>query len=431
MTTVVFIALFFGLLLVGLPVAYTMLVTSAIYILIAGLPELQLTLRASGGIESFSLLAIPMFLLAGNLMNGMGVTERIFNFAGVLVRHVTGGLGHVNVVASILFAGMSGSAVADAGGLGAVEIKAMEQNGYSRRFSAAVTAASATMGPIIPPSITLVVYGFLAEESVGRLFLGGALPGLLVGFALMVIVYFLVKTGREEAPRLPRANFREVVSAFLRALPALMAPVILLGGILGGVFTPTEASVVVVLYILIIGSFTLGFDLPTIRDALVSTARTTASTLFIISVSAVFGWIISVQQIPVKLVDGMEGLLVSKDAAIAVIIVILLIVGMFMEVLAALVLLAPTLLAIATTFDIDTVHLGVMVVVTMMIGTITPPVGLVLFTVMSVARIRMGELVRSLLPFYFAMVVVAILVAFFPRITLFLPDLLMPVAQQN
>ncbi|WP_349295506.1 TRAP transporter large permease (plasmid) [Thioclava sp. 'Guangxiensis'] len=430
MTTIIFLMLFFGLLGLGLPVAYTMLVTSAVYMLIAGLPDLQLTLRASGGVESFSLLAIPMFLFAGNLMNGLGVTERIFNFAGVLVRHVTGGLGHVNVVASILFAGMSGSAVADAGGLGAVEIKAMEQNGYSTRFSAAVTAASATIGPIIPPSITLVVYGFLSEESVGRLFLGGALPGLLVGLALMAIVYVLVKTGRESAPRLPRASAGEVGTAFLRALPALMAPVILLGGILAGIFTPTEASVVVVIYILIIGSISLGFDLRTILKSLEDTARTTASTLFIIAVSAVFGWIISIQQIPVQLVDAMQGMFVSKEAAIALIIIILLIVGMFMEVLAALVLLTPTLLNIAHSFEIDTVHLGVMVVVTMMIGTITPPVGLVLYTVMNVAKIKMGELVRSLLPFYLAMVVAAILVAFIPQITLFLPDLLMPVAQK-
>ncbi|MCA0998187.1 TRAP transporter large permease [Alloyangia pacifica] len=429
MTTAIFLISFFGLLILGLPVAYTMLVTSAVYILMAGLPEIQLTMRASGGIESFSLLAIPMFLLAGNLMNGMGVTERIFNFAGVLVRHITGGLGHVNVVASILFAGMSGSAVADAGGLGAVEIKAMEQAGYSKRFSAAVTAASATMGPIIPPSITLVVYGFLAEESVGRLFLGGALPGLLTGFALMVIIYVLVVTGREDAPRLPRASFSEVVSAFWAALPALMAPVILLGGILAGVFTPTEASVVVVLYILVIGSISMGFDRALIVEALLGTVRTSASTLFIIAVSAVFGWIISIQRLPIEMVNMMQDLFVSKAAAIALIIVILLIVGMFMEVLAALVLLVPTLLAIASSFDIDTVHLGVTVVVTMMIGTITPPVGLVLYTVMTVARVGMGELTRALAPFYVAMIVVALLVAFVPQITLFLPDLLMPTAQ--
>jgi len=426
MSTAVLLLMFFGLMLAGLPVAYTMLVTSAVYILASGLPPIQLTLRASGGIESFSLLAIPMFLLAGNLMNGMGVTERIFNFAGVLVRHITGGLGHVNVVASIIFAGMSGSAVADAGGLGAVEIQAMEKAGYSRRFSAAVTAASATIGPIIPPSITLVVYGFLAEESVGRLFLGGAIPGLVMGLGLMVIIYILVATGREKAPRLQRASLAEVGIAFWRALPALMAPVILLGGILGGVFTPTEASVVVVLYILVIGSFTLGFDRHQIGQALLNTVRTTASTLFIIAVSAVFGWIISVQRLPIEMVGMMQDLFVSKEAAIALIVVILLFVGMFMEVLAALVLLVPTLLAIAHTFGIDTVHLGVMVVVTMMIGTITPPVGLVLYTVMSVAKIGMGELTRGLLPFYLAMVCVALLVAFFPQITLFLPDLLMP-----
>lgn len=426
MTTGIFLILFFGLLFLGLPVAYTMLVSSAIYILMAGLPDLQLTLRVSGGIESFSLLAIPMFLLAGNLMNGMGVTERIFNFAGVLVRHITGGLGHVNVVASIIFAGMSGSAVADAGGLGAVEIKAMERAGYSRRFSAAVTAASATMGPIIPPSITLVVYAFLAEESVGRLFLGGAVPGLLTGFGLMIIIYFLVATGREEAPKLPRASLSEVGTAFWRALPALMAPVILLGGILAGIFTPTEASVVVVLYIMLIGSIYLGFDRRLIMHAILSTVRTTAATLFIIAVSSVFGWIISVQRLPLEIVHLMEGFFVSKEAAIALVILLLLIVGMFMEVLAALVLLVPTLLAIATNFDIDTVHLGVTIVVTMMIGTITPPVGLVLYTVMAVSDIRMGDLSRALLPFYIIMVCVALLIAFVPQITLFLPNLLMP-----
>nr|WP_321981383.1 TRAP transporter large permease [uncultured Cohaesibacter sp.] len=426
MTTGIFLILFFGLLFLGLPVAYTMLVSSAIYILMAGLPDLQLTLRVSGGIESFSLLAIPMFLLAGNLMNGMGVTERIFNFAGVLVRHITGGLGHVNVVASIIFAGMSGSAVADAGGLGAVEIKAMERAGYSRKFSAAVTAASATMGPIIPPSITLVVYAFLAEESVGRLFLGGAVPGLLTGFGLMIIIYFLVATGREEAPKLPRASLSEVGTAFWRALPALMAPVILLGGILAGIFTPTEASVVVVLYIMLIGSIYLGFDRRLIMHAILSTVRTTAATLFIIAVSSVFGWIISVQRLPLEIVHLMEGFFVSKEAAIALVILLLLIVGMFMEVLAALVLLVPTLLAIATNFDIDTVHLGVTIVVTMMIGTITPPVGLVLYTVMAVSDIRMGDLSRALLPFYIIMVCVALLIAFVPQITLFLPNLLMP-----
>lgn len=429
MTTILFLLVFFGLLLVGLPIAYTMLASSALYILISGLPEIQLTLRASGGVESFSLLAIPMFLLAGNLMNGMGVTERIFAFAGVLVRHITGGLGHVNIVSSLIFAGMSGSAVADAGGLGAVEVRAMEQAGYSRRFAAAITAASATMGPIIPPSITLVVYAFLAEESVGRLFLGGLIPGLLVAVGLMVVVFALVSTRREPAPRLPRASFSEVVVAFRRALPALMAPVILLGGILAGIFTPTEASVVVVLYILLIGSLTLNFDRHQVCEALLGSVRTTGATLFIIAVSAVFGWIISIQQFPVHFVSLLNDLFVSKAAAIALVIVILLVVGMFMEVLAALVLLVPTLLAIAGAFDIDTVHLGVTVVVVMMVGTITPPVGLVLYTVMSVARVSMWELTRTLIPFYLVMVAVGALVAFVPDITLFLPDLLMPQAR--
>jgi TRAP-type transport system large permease protein len=424
MTTAVFLILFFALLAIGCPIAYAMLIVSGGYMALAGLPILQLTLKTAGGIGGFTLLAVPMFLLAGNLMNTMGVTERLFRFAGVLVRHIPGGLGQVNIVASVIFAGMSGSAVADAGGLGAVEIKAMREAGYSKRFSAAITAASATIGPVIPPSITMVVYAFLSEESVGRLFLGGAIPGLLMALSMMVCVVILARIGREPMPVFERAGFGEVWRAFVAALPPLMAPVILFFGIVTGVFTPTEASVVVVLYVFLIGLFYLGFDARQVFQAILQTVRTTAAAMFIIAVSHVFSWIITIQQVPAHLTEFLGASVTGRTTIMLLMVATLLIVGMFMEVLAALILLVPTFLVLAGPFGIDTVHLGVVVVVTMMIGTITPPVGLVLFTVMSVAGIPMGELVRGLWPFYLAIFVVVLIVALVPEVSLFLPNLL-------
>jgi tripartite ATP-independent transporter DctM subunit len=423
MTTAAFLLLFFSLLAIGCPIAYAMLIASAGYMALSDLPILQLTLRTTSGIDSFTLLAVPMFLFAGNLMNSMGVTERLFRFAGVLVRHVSGGLGQVNVVASIVFAGMSGSAVADAGGLGAVEIRAMRQAGYSRRFSAAITAASATIGPVIPPSITMVIYAFLSEDSVGRLFLAGAIPGLAMAGAMMVAVYFIARGGSENMPTFERAGAREVWDAFIGALPTLLAPAILLFGILGGIFTPTEASVVVVVYVFVIGVFYLDFDRAQIFHAVLQTVRTTSAAMFIIAVSHAFSWIITIQQVPARLTAFLGAEVESATVIMMLMVAVLLVVGMFMEVLAALILLVPTFLVLAQAFGIDTVHLGVVVVVVMMIGTITPPVGLVLFTVMAVANISMGELVRGLWPFYLAIFVVAMLVALFPQISLFLPNL--------
>ncbi len=425
MSTAVFLGLFFTLLLLRCPIAYAMLVASAIYLTTTPLPELQLTLKTANGVDKFTLLAVPMFLLAGNLMNSMGVTQRIFRFAGVLVRHIPGGLGHVNVVASVIFAGMSGSAVADAGGLGAVEIRAMREARYSDRLSAAITAASATIGPVIPPSITMVIFAYLADESVGRLFLAGAVPGLIMALSLMVIIYLIAKTGRETLPPLPRAGLRETWEAFRGAVLPMLAPVILIAGILGGVFTPTEASVVVVLYVLAIGVVTLNFDARQIGRALLQTVRTTAATQFIIAVSAIFGWIITIEQVPMQVVSVLAANIGSQTEALLFIVLILLIVGMFMEVIAALILLTPTLLMIASAFAIDPVHLGVVTVVTMMIGTITPPVGLVLYTVMAVARIPMQRLVMGLLPFYAALLIAALIVALVPQTALWLPTLLM------
>jgi TRAP-type transport system large permease protein len=423
METALFLIAFFGLLALRCPVSYAMLVTSAGYLLIRGLPPLQLTLKTAVGVDSFPLLAIPLFLFAGNLMNALGITERIFAFASALVRHIAGGLGHVNVLASIIFAGMSGSAVADAGGLGAVEMKAMRQNGYPNDFSAAITAASATIGPVIPPSITMVIYGFLAEESVGRLFLAGVFPGLLMGLCMSVMIYAFAKLGTYHCPTLPRAGAAELWLTFRRALLPILAPVILIGGILGGIFTPTEAGVVVVVYVLMIGMIYLRFDRRQILDAMIATVRTSAATLFIIATSMIFGWIITVQQVPTQITELFAAHLDSRWVVMLFIILILLVLGAVMEVIAALILMVPTFLVLGVHFGLDPIHLGVIVVLTMMIGTITPPVGLVLYTVMVVADLPMERLVRAIWPFYVALLAAVILVAVFPQIALWLPNL--------
>ena len=424
MDTLLFLLLFLLLIVVRCPVSYGMLISSAVFLVAQGMPQIQLTLKTAVGVDAFPLLAIPLFLFAGNLMNAMGITDRIFGFASALVRHITGGLGHVNVVASIIFAGMSGSAVADAGGLGAVELKAMREAGYDPAFSASITAASATIGPVIPPSITMVIYGFLAEESVGKLFLAGVFPGLLMGLCMSALIYIFAKTGKYRCPVLPRATLVELWTAFRRAFLPMMAPIILVGGILGGIFTPTEAGVVVVVYVLLMGMVYLRFDWRGIYGAMLQTVRTSAATLFIIATSMIFGWIITIQQVPDQVTQLLATYIDSKSVVILFIILVLLTLGAFMEVIAALILMVPTFLVLGDHYGLDPIHLGVITVLTMMIGTITPPVGLVLYTVMSVARMPMETLVKAIWPFYLALVVAVLLVAFVPEIALWLPNLI-------
>jgi TRAP-type transport system large permease protein len=420
---VILVGLLLVLLALGCPVAFAMIIASVTFLLTSHLPVLQLAQKIAGGVDSFPLLAIPMFLLAGGLMNTMGITDRIFTFAQVLVRHVTGGLGHVNVLASIIFAGMSGSAVADAGGLGTVEIKAMRDAGYDRDFSAAITGASAVIGPVIPPSITMVIYGFLAEESVGRLFLAGAIPGLLMGVSMMVLIYAMARLRIYECPRFPRAGLGEIWSAFQGAILPILAPVILLAGIISGVFTPTEAGVVVVLYVLLIGIVQLRFSFRHVRDAAIEAVRTTCATMWIIAASMIYGWIIIIQKVPDQVVTALSTHIDSVNTVFAFVIVTLLLFGMILEAIPVMLITVPTFIALGDAYQIDPVHLGVVVVVTMMIGSITPPVGLTLFTVMKVAGLPMDRMVRAIWPFYLAIFVVILATVYVPSVALWLPDL--------
>ena len=363
------------LLLLRVPIGFCLMLSAFSYILVDGnLPWAIMTQRLEAGVQSFTLLAVPFFVLAGKLMNATGVTDRIFNLARALVGHIPGGLGHANIVASIFFAGMSGAAVADAGGLGTIEIEAMRKDGYDTEFAAAVTAASSTIGPIIPPSIPIIVYAVFSETSVAALFAAGVIPGLLLGVALMIMVYYYAK--RRNYPCHKRVSLRELGVTTVKAIPPLLTPAILIGGILGGVFTPTEAGAVAVLYTLVLGLFfyrTLNYR--NIIDVVKESTGTTASVMLIVMAASIFAYVVTRERIPVVAGQFILSLTDNKYLILLIINFFLFFIGCFLEPVAAMIILIPVFLPICHQLGIDTVHFGLVMVLNLMIGLLTPPVG--------------------------------------------------------
>jgi C4-dicarboxylate transporter DctM subunit len=412
------------LLLVGVPIAVAMGLTAIVAIL--ALADVSLlgavAQRMYASTTSFTLLAIPFFILAGNLMNTGGMTQRIFDFAHALVGHVKGGLGQVNIVGSMIFAGMSGSALADAMGLGAIEIKAMTDAGYEKRFSAAVSAASSTIGPVIPPSIPLVIFGSMTGVSIGALFLGGVIPGLMMGAAMMVTVAIIAR--RRNYPSEPRSTLRNALKSLGRGLPALATPAIIMGGILTGWFTPTEASVVACAYALFLGMAVyreLKFsDLPRI---LLETANQTAQVMFIVAAAGLFGWVLTYLRVPDALIAGLTAFSDNKWVVLTIINLILLVLGCFMEGIAIMLLTIPIFLPIILKLGIDPVHFGVVMTLNLMIGLLTPPVGMVLYAMSSVAKVSVVELTRELVPFIVSIFVALVLITYVPGFVTWLPNL--------
>jgi tripartite ATP-independent transporter DctM subunit len=426
MTTLILFAALIGLILLGVPVAVSMGLTAVVTFLVMGQADIltMVAQRMYASTTSFTLLAIPFFILAGNLMNTGGITERIFGFARVLVGHIWGGLGQVNVIASMIFSGMSGAAVADAAGLGMIEMKAMKDNGYDWRFSAAITAASSTIGPVIPPSIPLVIYGYLTEVSVSRLFLAGVIPGVLMGLALMIAVYFVSK--RRRYPRDPRSPWKDIIRTGKAAALPLLTPAIIVGGILSGQFTPTEASVVACLYALFLGLVIYRSirirDLPGIFwDTLTHTIR----IMFIIATAGFFGWLLILHRIPVQVITGLTNLSSSPAVVMLIIIVVLLVFGCFLEGIAVLLITIPIFQKIIIHFSIDPVQFGVVMTLASMIGLLTPPVGMCLYAVSSITGLSIGELTREMWPYLLGILLVLLSVAFIPSISLWLPNLAM------
>ena len=419
---------FFGgwflLLFAGMPVGFSLIVIAVAFLWIDGAGLAFAPQRMAAGLNSFPLLAVPFFVLTGHLMNSAGVTERLFAFARTLVGHITGSLGHVNVMASLLFSGMSGSAVADAGGLGQLEIKAMRDEKYDDAFAGAVTAASAIIGPLVPPSIPMVIYGVTANTSVGRLFLGGVVPGVLCALALMILIYFIAR--RRGYPKYPRARLHELLHALRRAALALLTPVIIIGGIFGGWFSPTEAAAVAALYALFLG--TMVYRELSWRDlgvVLRDTVNTTAAVGIIVAGVSVFGWVIAREQVPQQAAELFLSL--SEDPVVLLLLInlLLLILGTFIESLALLLLVVPVLVPVALQFGIDPVHLGVVIVLNLMVGILTPPMGVALFVVAKVGNIPFAVLARAILPFLVPIVLVLLLITLVPDLVLFLPDLVM------
>ena len=378
--------------------------------------------RMVSGVNSYTLLAIPFFIFAGNIMNHGGVTTRIFNFANACVGHVKGGLAHVNVFASIIFAGMSGAAVADAGGLGAIEIKAMKERGYGEQVTIGITAASSLIGPIIPPSMIMVVYAVASSASIGRLFAAGVVPGLLMGLSLMLIVYF--RADQLQCPREPRASLAAVVSAFLSAFFSLMAPVIILGGMFTGWFTATESAAIASLYALILGVAYRDLNRQNIKIAIVDSMTTTVQILMIVASATLFAYILGREQVPQRVAVWVLSITNNYWVILLMLNILLLIVGLFLETVAAINLLVPVFLPLFQELNINPVHFGIVMCVNLIVGTLTPPFGSVLFVLSSVAGITVEKVFRHTALFILPLLAVLLLVNIFPEISLWLPNLL-------
>lgn len=420
-----FVWLFLALVVLGIPVVFAMALAPMAAFLAADRAQF-LTLVAQKlftGINQFPLLAIPLFILAGELMNIGGITERIIRFSNALVGHLRGGLAQVDTLACMFFSGLSGSAVADASALGSILIPAMEREGYGRPFAAAVTTASAVMGPIIPPSIIMVVYAFTMGESVAALFLGGFLPGFIVCAGLMLANHWVAR--RRNYPKRERwAGLEELVAAGLGAVLPLMAPVIILGGILLGIVTPTEAAGVAVVYALVVGMLVYRqLQLRHLPQILLRSGIASAAILLVIGTASVFGWAATMSGLPNKLASTLLGLTADPLTLLFLINVFLLIVGMFMDAGPAILILGPVLAPTMTQLGVDPIHFAMIMCINLSIGLATPPVGLILFATSSIAREPIERIAREMGPHYVVLFLVLMLVTYVPELSMALPRL--------
>jgi tripartite ATP-independent transporter DctM subunit len=421
--------LFIGILLfffvLGFPVAFSLGLTAVALMLMGvggGLNEAILVSRMFRGVNSFVLLSIPFFLFAGRIMNAGGITERIFRFCQALVGSTRGGLGHVNVVASMVFAGMSGVAVADAAGLGPIEYKAMTDAGYPPEFAAGVTAASSTIGPIIPPSVPLVIYAILANVSVGACLIGGIVPGVLIGITLMIMVAYTARV--QNFPQGAPFDWVELKESFKDSFLALITPLILIGGIISGYFTATEASAVAVLYAMILALFIFKEVSPQeLWEMVKQTMVDSAAVTFLVATANAYGYLAVRTRLPIILAEQMTAISENPLVLLMIINVFLLIVGLFMETIAALTILVPILAPLINMVGIDPVHFGVVMVFNLMIGLLTPPFGSVLFVLSKSIDLSLERIIKGVVPFYFPLLLALLLMTFFPGLVTWLPSL--------
>jgi tripartite ATP-independent transporter DctM subunit len=413
---------FFVFLLLKVPIAFSLLASSFFYFVTHGISPAMTVIKMTMSIaDSFPLMAVPFFILAGAIMNTGGITSRLFGFADKVCGHITGGLGHANILASIIFSGMSGTAVADTAGLGAIELKAMKDAGYDEDFSLAITGASSIIGPIIPPSVPIVVFGVVAGVSIGRLFIGGIIPGLMMGGAMSIFVYLQSK--HRGYPQKKLATFPEFATALRRSFFALLTPVLIIGGIFTGVITPTEAAIIAVIYSLVLSIAYREFSRKDFIKVLRETANGTVSVMLIISSAAVFGYVLAREQLPQKMAEFFLTMLPNKYAALIVINIILLIAGTFMETMSAITILTPVLMPIVEGLGINTVHFGIIMILNLMVGLLTPPVGVVLYVLAGVTNVPFEKIVKAIWPYIIVLTLVLVLITFIPPFVLFLPNL--------
>ncbi len=413
---------FFVLLFLGAPVFVVLGLPSALYLVIEGLPLELVPQRFFTGIDIFLLLAIPLFMLAGDVMNAGHLTDRLVEFSQAVIGKVRGGLAMVNVLTSMFFAGITGSAVADASAIGSMMIPMMSKQGYPKAFSVAVTAASSIIGPIIPPSIVFIMYGVLASTSIIDLFLAGIVPGILLGLSQMAVIQLMAKR-RDFAAGSP-TSFSKIIHTGIRAIPAMILPFIILGGILGGVFTPTEAGAVAVLYgVILAGLVYRKLTAPTVVRIGLNVGRNLGELLLIIGASNLLAWILAAEQVPQRIAEGM--LFISTEPVVLLLLInlVLFIVGMFLDTFPALIILTPVLLPIAEGIGVDRLHLGVIMVLNLMVGTVTPPVGVCLFIACNIGKVEVEAAIREILPFILASMFVVLLITFVPELATTVPRL--------
>ena len=422
MLTLAIFAVLLALLVIDVPIAVAIGLTAIAFFIGQGQGSFlaMLPQRMYSGTTGFTLLAIPFFILAGNLMNTGGTTRRLFRFARALVGHVPGGVGQVSVVSSMIFSGMSGSAVADAAGLGQVQHRAMVDAGYKPTISAAIVAGASTIGPVIPPSIPFVLYGAITSVSVSRLFLAGAVPGVFMGIAMMIAIALMA--GPRGLPKDPRANLREIIDSTSAAFLPLMAPVIIIGGITTGYFTATEASVIASLYAAALGFYYKDLKFKDLPAILFTSLKQTCGLMFIIATANFFGWFTIFERIPDALIAHLTSMGASAMSFMWIVIAIILVLGCFIEGNAIFLITLPIFMKICPLFGIDMVNFGVVMTLLIMIGNLTPPVGMCLFAVESFAKVGIWNLAYECVPYLIAILAVTILCAFVPEIALWLPN---------
>ncbi|HKM06717.1 MAG TPA: TRAP transporter large permease [Sphaerochaeta sp.] len=418
------IGLFLFFIMTGIPIGVSMGIPSAIYLMVNHIPISQLIQRMVSSLNSFPLLAVPLFIMAAQMMNSSGITERLFEFAKLLVGRMKGGLAQVNIVASLIFSGISGAALADVGGLGNIEIEAMDKQNYPREASAAITAASAVIGPIFPPSIPLIIYGAAAETSSMRLLIAGVVPALVIALALMIQVGYFARKHNYPRGVDRRFSAKEILAIVKRGLPSMLMPIIMMGGMLSGWFSPTEVAAIAVFYAIILSLFYKELTFKSFINTCKETLQSTASVLFVVASAAIFAWVLTVEQLPQHASAMMLGISDNPIVLLVLANVILLIAGMFLESTAAIMILTPILLPPLMAAGVNPVHFGIVMVFNLMIGMITPPVGMSVYMLSPIVNLPVGKVFKAVMPYLIALIGALILLTYIPQFSLWLPTMI-------